>query len=88
MTSLDRAVTTEDKPVPVDEIDMSRMPSVSSWVPRWIVDVGRDCEMGIAIDDHCFVVLAQAGSGHWMLSRWIPWQVARKLGELAETVTP
>ena len=63
-------------------------PAVHSWIPRWIVEVGRDCEMGITTDDHCFLVLSKDEYGQFWPAKWIPWQVARKLGELSEVVTP
>lgn len=73
----------EETPIPVDEIDLGSDPS-ATWLPRWIVDCGRDCEVGIAVDDHCFVVLAKTFDGQWHPTKHIPRQAAEKLGELAD----
>ncbi len=72
--------------IPVDEIDLSTQAHVPEWVPRWLVDAGG-VDVGITIDDHCFVVLAMTEHG-WRPTSWFPWQVARRLGELADGVTP
>lgn len=68
--------------VPVDEIDMSQYPASVTWIPRWLVDCGKGCEVGITIDDHCFVVLAKSSSGQWGPATHIPWQAVDKLGKL------
>ena len=48
-----------------------------SWVPEWQVDVGHDCVLGIALDDHCFVVLYPQEDGSWRPGTHIPQQVAQ-----------
>lgn len=61
-------------------------PVIKSWQPQWLVDIGQDCQCGIKIDDHCFVVLTQNYlSGSWAPTEWIPPQVAKRLGELAQS---
>lgn len=30
--------------------------ALASWHPQWLVDTGYDCQCGITIDDHCYVV--------------------------------
>lgn len=29
-----------------------------NWKPKWLVDIGHECQCGITIDDHCYVVLS------------------------------
>ena len=53
------------------------------WKPRWLVDVGQGCSVGITTDDGCFVVLCQDWYGNWRLSKHIPPTVAQFLGGLA-----
>ena len=59
--------------------------SSGTWKPRWFVDIGGQCQIGIDIDDHCFVVLTKNVVGSWTPSQWIPPIVAVRLGELAQT---
>ena len=54
-----------------------------SRVPIWTVDVGHGCEVGITLDDGCFVVLTRNWVDQWMPSTHIPKPVALRLGELA-----
>ena len=56
-----------------------------TWQPRWLVDIGNQCQVGIDIDDHCFVVLTKNVVGSWTPSEWIPPEVAIRLGELAQS---
>lgn len=72
-----------DQVVPVDEIDMSQCPTGPVWIPRWLVDCGKGCEVGITIDDHCFVVLVKDWHGNWRPARHIPREVAERLAELS-----
>ena len=55
------------------------------WQPEWVVDVGCGCELGVTIDDGCFVVLYPNGCGQWQLGTHIPLEVAKLLGKLAES---
>jgi len=72
---------------PVEDNDPSADP-VIHLVPQWVEDCG-DFEFGVMIDDHCFVVLVRAGwDDEWVKATHIPWQAARKLGQLAESVSP
>ena len=59
-------------------------PAISNWQPQYIVDVGHGCELGIAIDDHCFVVLSPTETGQWRTVKHIPKQVAWQIGELVK----
>lgn len=68
----------------VDDIDLSTMPSTNEWVPRWLVEFGKDDKVGIAIDDHCVVVLIKNAVGQWRPSSWIPREVAERLPEFAQ----
>lgn len=43
--------------------------------PRQRIECGEYCEVGIAIDDHCFVVLLHSEQG-WMPTPWIPKEAA------------
>ena len=51
--------------------------------PEWKVDVGSGCELGISIDDGCFLVLYPKENDTWKPGKHIPLAVAIKLGELA-----
>jgi len=55
---------------------------MSPWQPRWRVDVGHGCEVGITIDDGCFVVLYQNESEQWRPGSHIPLAAARLIGTL------
>ena len=59
---------------------------VAGYVPEWKVDVGSGCELGIAIDDGCFLVLYPKETGQWLPGKHIPPAVARKLGDLADNL--
>ena len=52
------------------------------WHPQWIVDVGHNCQVGIATDDGCFVVLYPNEVGQWRPATHIPVAVAQLLGQL------
>ena len=58
--------------------------AVAGWQPEWIVDIGHGCEVGITIDDGCFVVLCKDWWGNWRPSPHIPHQVVHFLDELAK----
>ncbi len=45
---------------------------VSPWQPRWRVDVGHGCEVGVTVDDGCFVVLYPDEMGQWRPGTHIP----------------
>ena len=56
---------------------------VSLWQPRWRVDVGHDCEVGVTVDDGCFVVLVQNESSEWHPTAHIPVAAARLIGTVS-----
>ncbi len=56
----------------------------SSWQPRWRVDVGHGCEVGITTDDGCFVVLYPTEVGQWRPGKHIPIAAARLIGALCD----
>lgn len=58
------------------------MPTVDSWQPRWQVDCGDDCRVGITVDDGCFVVLYPQRGGGWKPGKHIPRQAAEKISQL------
>ena len=58
---------------------------VSPWQPKWKVDVGHGCEVGVTIDDHCLMALIPTHkmtngeiefTGEWKPTPWIPKAVA------------
>ena len=55
---------------------------VSNWQPRWKVTDSRGDDVGITVDDHCFVVLVQ-NEGRWKPSAWIPAGAAKLIGILS-----
>lgn len=68
---------------------------VSNWQPKWEVDVGHDCKVGVTIDDHCFVVLVpgfemKGGeieyTGEWKPTPWIPMAAARLVAEKSDVL--
>jgi hypothetical protein len=56
---------------------------ISNWQPKWVIATQVGSEMGVTIDDHCFVVLSPNGQGQWQSVKHIPKRVALRLGELA-----
>lgn len=57
--------------------------AVSQWKPRWTVDVGHGCKVGVTMDDGCFLVLVPDGTGQWWPGQWIPPAVARLIGSVS-----
>ena len=58
-------------------------PLLKGWEPTWKVDVGNDCEVGVVMDDGCFLVLVPNENGQWLPTKWIPVAAARFIGDLA-----
>jgi len=56
------------------------------WKPKWVIDVGDKCKLGITIDDGCFIVLYPQDSGTWKPGKHIPKEVAERLGELVKKI--
>lgn len=56
---------------------------IRSWTPERYVDAGG-CEVGIAWDDGCLVVLVEKLPSQWIPTSWIPPQAVRALAEMAE----
>ena len=60
----------------------------SVWEPQWRVDVGNGCEVGLTVDDHCYVVLLPSYATDssepqgWKPGKWIPKAAALKIAEL------
>ena len=68
---------TRDKPALGDE---------SNWQPRWVVRLPSGSEVGITLDDGCYVVLTfHVDIGAWKPAYHIPKNVAVELGSLAVT---
>jgi len=53
----------------------------ASWTPERYVDVDG-CEIGIARDDGCFVVLVEKSPSQWLPTSWIPPQAITALQEM------
>jgi hypothetical protein len=70
-------------PIPVDELDPKLNGAVQNH-PQWVVECGRGCEVGIIVDDRCFVVLAKTRTGGWAPTTHIPNEAVFKLAQLAE----
>ena len=65
---------------------VNNLPNSSGiWQPRWFVNFANQPQVGIDIDDHCFVVLTKNTVGGWTPSEYIPPKVAIRLGELAKS---
>ena len=62
-------------------------PSKVEYKPKWKVDVGSGCELGISIDDGCFLVLYLKENSHWKPGKLIPPAVAIKLGNLTNELS-
>jgi len=54
-----------------------------AWQPKELLDVGLGCQCGIITDDGCYMVLIHNWDGLCKPTSWIPMQVAKRLGELA-----
>lgn len=52
--------------------------------PHLIDQQGQDARFGVAIDDHCYVVLMLDPEGCWRPAQWLPPYVAKRLGEIAD----
>jgi hypothetical protein len=77
-------LTAKEQLTPVDELDVATQPKTTAWTPKWIVDCGKDCEVGLTVDDHCFLVLIKGDSGEWQPCKHIPREAAKKMWELAD----
>lgn len=62
---------------------MEGLESVNLWNPEWKVDLGDGSELGVAIDDSCYVVLYPTEDGRWRPGNHIPPAIARLIGRLA-----
>lgn len=58
-------------------------PTSDLWSPQWLVDVGDEVQVGIVLDDGCYVVLAQTRIGQWTPTTHIPVEAAKMLSRLA-----
>jgi len=57
--------------------------AVAAWKPRWVVDVGHGTQLGLTIDDGCFVVLyPKSGGETWKPGTHIPRAVAERISQL------
>ncbi len=66
-----------------EAISESERPTADLWAPEWLVDVGDEVQVGIAMDDGCYVVLAQTNIGQWKPTTHIPVEAAKMIGRLA-----
>ena len=79
-------LATSAAPQPVDEIDATTNAVVDAWMPRWVIEYGKNDVAGITIDDHCVVVLVKNWLGEWTPATHIPREVALRLPEFAAQV--
>ena len=73
-------VQTSERAEPKPEIDGDV--AKATWQPRWTVDTGRGCTVGLTLDDGCYVVLLPNAVGQWRPTPWIPRQAAELIGAL------
>lgn len=59
----------------------------AAWRPRWLVEMGDGDQLGVAVDDGCFVVL-YPHAGEWRPGTHIPKRVAARIAELVAAGTP
>ena len=60
---------------PLAEVAQPTNPSAATLRPRWRVECGAECEVGITVDDHCFIVLLKR-EHEWMPTPYIPREAA------------
>ena len=65
-----------------NHVDVEK-PTSDVWHPQWLVDVGSEVQVGIALDDGCYVVLAQTQIGQWKPTTHVPVEAAKMLSRLA-----
>jgi hypothetical protein len=58
-------------------------PEGVNWRPRWLVEVGHGCHLGLATEDGCFVVLYPGKNGTWRPGKRVPRPVAERMAQLA-----
>jgi hypothetical protein len=75
-------VMTEPPMRDTDVVDDHCKPEAVGWRPRWLVDVGHGCQLGITIDDDCFLVLYPHDNDTWKPGKHIPKQVAERMTQL------
>ena len=75
---------TEDAVVNVAPEPLRDGPALDLWQPRWTVDVGHGCEVGVTTDDGCFLVLYPTKAGRWRPGAHIPTAAARLMGALCD----
>ena len=66
----------------VARVEQVKIDVKSNWQPKYIVDVGCGCEVGLSTDDGCFIVLYPNDVGQWELGTHIPMQVAQLIAKL------
>ena len=64
------------------------LPSMHSYTPDWVVDIGGGSEMGLTIDDGCLLPLVRDQFGFWNAATHVPFALARRMGEIAEAGRP
>jgi len=83
MIAAECPVIVVDPPLP--DAEMPSVPGIRQrihWQPEWTVDVGHGCEVGLATDDGCFLVLYPQPDGSWRPGKHIPRQAAERIGQL------
>lgn len=78
--TLDREVRSQAS---TGQMEPATAAAASALEPKWTVDVGSGCEVGLTIDDGCFVVLYPQGGG-WKPGSYIPKAAAKKIAALLD----
>ena len=73
-------------PYAESEKDEFSRPICSVWHPQWIVTTPNGSDVGITLDDGCFVVLCSWPKGEWHPTTHIPPVAAEKIGSLRNEV--
>jgi len=56
--------------------------SGTRWHPKWIVTAQAGYDLGLIVDDHCFVALVPDQNGQWRPAYHIPQLIAEEIGRL------
>ena len=73
---------TENHP-PEDFSNSTERAYADIWQPQWLVDVGQEIMVGVAVDDGCYVTLTQNVVGQWQPMTHVPVEAAQMIGRLA-----
>ncbi len=54
------------------------------WQPRWTVDIGNNCQMGLTIDDGCLVPLVLTYDEQWIPTHHLPEALVSFIKDMVE----